>query len=248
MERRSSFSYTCNQCGLCCRDKVITLSPYDVIRIARATGISTGEAVHKYTVRRGSILKFRNDGSCVALDEAACAIHQGRPLPCRLYPLGMECKPDGESFIRLEPAPGSLGINGDTSTIADFLEAQGVREYLDANEVYRELLPLMRERIDTLVDFESVEPREFWRVAIREALAEANYDLNPLIDALFNPDSFGCARASITATIAAHTDVLEAMIRAEERPEILAAAAAMLAVSLGYPPRATRVESVWRVL
>ena len=237
MERDASFSYVCNQCGLCCRDKVITLSPYDVIRIAHAAGISTSEAVRKYTLRRGSILRFRDDGSCGALDGVACTIHSGRPLACRLYPLGLQRTADGaESFIRLEPASGSLGVYGANDTIADFLETQGVREYLDANEAYRELIPLMRERIAALVDFETVEPREFERVAIREALAEANYDPNPLIDALFDPDTHGCARASVDATIAAHLEVLEAIIRAEERPAILAAASALLAVSLGYSP------------
>jgi Fe-S-cluster containining protein len=231
----SSFSYACNQCGLCCRDKVITLSPYDLMRIARAAGISTNEAVRKYTLRRGSILRFGEEGSCVALDGTACAIHQGRPLACRLYPLGLERRPDGgESFIRLEPASGSLGIYGVNGTIADFLETQGVQEYLDANEAYRKLIPLMRERIAALVDFETVEPREFERVAIREALAEANYGPNPLIDALFDPESCGCGRASLDTTVAAHLEVLEAIIRTEERPAILAAAAALLAISLGY--------------
>src|SRR5712692_2688516 len=130
MERESSFFSICYQCGLCCREKVITLSPCDVIRIARAGGIPTGEAVRKYTLRRGSILKFRNDGKCGALDGTACTIHPGRPLACRLYPLGLERDPDGaERFIHLEPATGSLGVYGANGRIADFLEAQGVREY-----------------------------------------------------------------------------------------------------------------------
>src|SRR4029077_16862345 len=120
------------------RDKVITLSPYDLMRIARAAGISTNEALRKYTLRRGSLLKFKDEGSCVALEGTTCTIHQGRPLACRLYPLGLQRTPHGvESFIRLEPASGSLGIYGVNGTIADFLETQGVREYLDANQAYR---------------------------------------------------------------------------------------------------------------
>ena len=62
MEAGSAFSYACNQCGRCCRDKVITLSPCDVIRIARAAGITTGEAIARYTIRRGSLLRFEPDG------------------------------------------------------------------------------------------------------------------------------------------------------------------------------------------
>ena len=66
-----------------------------------------------------------------------------------------------------------------------------------------------RERVTAIVDFERVEPREFWRRAAREALAETNYDPNPLIDALFDPDSLGCGRASAEETVAAHVSALD---------------------------------------
>src|SRR5713101_3524124 len=104
MDRRNSFSYLCKQCGRCCHDQVITLSPYDVIRLARAAGISTGEAVARYTIRRGSILKFDKNGGCAAVDGTTCTLHSGRPLACRLYPLGLEHDPRGaERYVRLEP-------------------------------------------------------------------------------------------------------------------------------------------------
>src|SRR5258708_30990540 len=79
MNRQSKFSYLCNQCGRCCHDKVITLSPYDVLRLARAAGISTGEAVAPYTIRRGSILKFKPQGGCAALARLAPVIPGGPP-------------------------------------------------------------------------------------------------------------------------------------------------------------------------
>ncbi|MGH7840796.1 MAG: YkgJ family cysteine cluster protein [Candidatus Binataceae bacterium] len=244
MIRSAAFSYICNQCGRCCRDQMITLSPYDVIRIAQAAEISTAEVVREYTIRRGSMLKFRTDGTCVALAGTRCSIHQGRPLACRLYPLGLERDTDGgESFTTLEPASGSLGAYGGDGTIADFVEGQGVTEYLAANEAYRRLLPLIRDRIAALVDFEVREPREFWRVATREALAETNFDPNPLINALFDADRLAGRRHSAVATVRAHSDALTELIRAETKPQILAAAGIMLAVSLGYPPGAWTVES-----
>jgi len=240
MERDGKFSYACNQCGRCCRDQVITLSPYDVMRIARAAGIRTTEAARKYTMRRGSLLKFTGERTCAALDGRRCTIHRGRPLACRLYPLGLQRDAQGgETFVRIEPAAGSLGIYGENGTIAEFLEAQGVGEYLGAIERYRRLLPLMRERIAALVDFDAVEPREFWRVAVREALAESGFDPNPLIDALFDADGL-CGLAddegAVRESVATHTRALEARIRSATEPRILAAAAVILAVSLGYTP------------
>jgi len=237
MERSSRFSYQCMACGRCCRDKVITLSPYDVIRIAEAAGVASSAAVERYTIRRGSILRFAEGGGCAALEGARCTVHRGRPLACRLYPLGLERGPGGaENFVRLEPAPGSPGVCGESGSVQRFLDAQQVGEYLAMNARYRPLVLLMRARIETLVDFETIEPREFWRRATREALAESNFDPNPLIDALFDPERLGSLRTTTVATVDAHLRALERQILAESDPNVIAAAAVMLAVSLGYSP------------
>jgi Fe-S-cluster containining protein len=214
------------------------MSPYDVLRLARAAHLLTREAIDRFTTRRGSILKFREDGACVALEGARCSVHRGRPLACRLYPLGLErADAGGEKFVTIEPAAGSLGVYGIDGTVNDFLQSQGVGAYLDANARYASLLPLFRERIDAVVDFERVEPREFWRRATREALAETNYDPNPLIDAIFDVDGAWSAGLEDTAILAAHIERLATMIRREANGAMLAAAAVMLAVSLGFSPR-----------
>jgi Fe-S-cluster containining protein len=234
VNRKSQFSYLCNACGLCCHDKVITLSPFDVLQLARAAGVSTREAIERFTIRRGSILKFTDGGACVALGGARCGVHRGRPLACRLYPLGIERIEEvgDEKFVTLEPAKGSLGVYGVDGTVNDFVESQGVGEYLEASARYRSLLAVFRGRIKATVDFDRVEPREFWRIAVREALAESNYDANPLIDAMFDVGGVGCAdNAEI---VEAHIERLTEMIRRESSADLLAAAAVMLAVSIGF--------------
>ncbi len=238
MNRATPFSYDCKACGKCCRDKVITLAPYDVLRIARAAGVSTREAIARFTLRRGSILRFEAGGACSMLDGVRCRIHEGRPLSCRLYPLGLERAPDGrgERFVRLEPAPGSLGVYGDDGTVGDFLEGQDVAEYLDANDRYRRLIPRIRARIAELVDFEKIEPREFWRVATREALAESGYDPNPLIDAMFDLDGLVGRRDDEETEMFVHLAALAVRISKINDAAVLAAASVMLAVSLGYSP------------
>jgi Fe-S-cluster containining protein len=237
VNRNSQFSYVCNACGLCCHNKVITLSPYDVMRLARAVAASTREAIERFTIRRGSILKFTDDGACVALQGARCGVHRERPLACRLYPLGLERieEFDRETFVTLEPAVGSLGEYRIDGEVNSFLDAQGVGDYLAANARYASLLAVFRERIAATVDFDRVEPREFWRRAIREALAESNYDPNPLIDAMFDASAIvGIDDAEI---VEVHVERLAQMIHHESNAETLAAAAVILAVSLGYSPR-----------
>jgi uncharacterized protein len=241
LKRADPFTYACHQCGRCCRDQVITLSPYDLLRIARAAGITTGAARRRYTSRRGSLLRFTDHGTCVALAGVHCTVHRGRPLACRLYPLGLLRDPlGGEIFLRLEPAPGSRGIYGEAGTVGAFLEAQGIGDYLSAIARYRRLLPIFRERIAALVDFEAVEPGEFWRCAVREALAETGFDPNPLIDALFDPDGLAPGDPDRTEgflpSVDRHVSALATRIRLETAPPILAAAAIILGVSLGYAP------------
>ncbi|MBF6571116.1 MAG: YkgJ family cysteine cluster protein [Candidatus Binataceae bacterium] len=236
MNWTGAFSYRCGQCGRCCHDQVITLSPVDLVAIARAAAITTGAARARFTIRRGSILKFNPDGGCAALDGARCTIHRGRPLACRLYPLGLERDGSDLRFVRLEPARDSAGVYGLNDTVGGFVAAQGVEERLALNDRYRPLIATLRDRAMSLLDFDAIEPREFWRAAVREALSEVTFDPNRLIDALFDADGAGCARASLEATVAAHVARLAAIARREVRPAVAAAAAVMLAVSLGYAP------------
>lgn len=238
LNRQSAFSYRCNACGRCCRHKVIALSPHDVIAMARAARISTAEAVRRFTIRRGSMLRFGGDGRCAALAGIRCAIHAGRPLACRLYPLGIERGKDSECIVQLEPAPGSAGVYGMDGTVDDFLAAQGVPGCLAMNDRYGALLAPFRRRIRELVDFERIEPREFWRVAAREAMAESGYDDNPIIDAMFDADRFLPDRSSIERTVAAHIEGLKLMTLRCIDATVVAAAAVMLAISLGFSPHA----------
>ena len=228
MNRQGPFSYLCNACGRCCRDKVITLSPYDGFMLARAAGISSTEVVARFTLRRGSILRFKADGACAALHGATCSVHRGRPLACRLYPLGIERDFAGqvERFVQLDPAPQSAGVYGVGGKVADFLESQGVPEYLAMNDRYRPLITMFRKRVNELVDFEKIEPREFWRRATREALAESGYDPNPIIDALFDPGD----------SVAGHIESLTKLAQETQAAGSLAEAAVFLAASLGYSP------------
>ena len=236
MDRQSAFSYRCGACGRCCHNQVITLSPVDLIAIARASGLRTDAARARYTLRRGSLLRFRDDGGCAALDGVRCAIHPGRPLACRLYPLGLERTPDGDRFVRIAPADGSAGAYGADGTVADYLGAQDADRQLELIASYLPLIHLIRARIGALVDFESVEPREFWRRATAEALRESNYDTNALIDLIFDADGSGASRDSLAATVATHVAALREAIAWAIDPAALAAAAILLAVSLGHSP------------
>jgi len=204
--------------------------------MARAAGVSTSAAVRRFTIRRGSILRFKDDGRCGALKGVRCSVHAGRPLACRLYPLGLERDGDTERFVTLEPAVGSLGVYGIDGTVDEFLATQEVGAHLAAMARYAMLIPVFRGRIAELVDFERFEPREFWRRARREAMAESNCDPNRLIEALFDADRFELNCIDVEAMVDSHVRGLVGLIEHCNDAPTIAAAAVMLATSLGYLP------------
>ena len=82
----------------CCQDITIVLSPYDVLRMKNALGISSDEFLDEYTliIRRENLLipmivikMNEDDKRCPFVTESGCKIYNDRPWPCRMYPLNM---------------------------------------------------------------------------------------------------------------------------------------------------------------
>lgn len=149
--REAPFSYACAGCGRCCFDKRIVVSPYELARIADALALSTTAVIERYTTDHGTVLRQRDDGGCSLLDGKACGVHPGRPLVCRLYPLGRVVDPDGaESFVMLRGHPESEGELGENGTIGEFLERQGTAPYVTATARYfalfERLVEVLRKR------------------------------------------------------------------------------------------------------
>ena len=140
LHRDSAFAYRCHGCGRCCYGKRIQLNPYEVLRLARNRGLSTGAFLKDYVTADGPYLRRRDDGGCVFLDGTACGVHADRPLVCRLYPLGRELSGDGtEYFGHLRPHPQSEGVYGADGRVRDHLAAQGADDFLAANDRYLDL-------------------------------------------------------------------------------------------------------------
>lgn len=149
--RARAFSYACHACGRCCHDKRITLSPYEIARIAEATGATTRAVLERHTDEGGTVLRFDAHG-CTFLHaraRASCAAHAGRPLACRLYPLGRIVDSTGqEVFVHVEPHPQSEGVHGEAGTIASWIEAQGAQPFIDAAEKYAVLARRLFDRLN----------------------------------------------------------------------------------------------------
>ena len=99
--------FRCHHCGHCCTDVVCLPTPWDVIRIVRASGLRPREFLEFLTpdevteVAKSDptwlecngtryIMALRRDekeGCCfLDLKKRRCSIYEARPILCRLYP------------------------------------------------------------------------------------------------------------------------------------------------------------------
>lgn len=137
--RDSAFSYQCRACNRCCRDKIIQVNPYELLRLSRGLDLPVAEVVERYT-DGGVRLRQREDGRCVFLGAAGCSVHADRPLVCRLYPLGRIVGPESEEFVDAAPHPETAGAWGVDGTIADYLDQQDAWPYMKLADAYFGLL------------------------------------------------------------------------------------------------------------
>ena len=139
--REGAFAYTCHGCGRCCHHKAISVGPYEAARLAGTLGLSTTETLARYVDPQTAALKTAESGACVFLDGGRCTVHEGRPLACRLYPLGWFGAGSGrEAFSELAPHPQTEGVYGEDGTVAAYLDAQGTAPYERAAWRYAEVL------------------------------------------------------------------------------------------------------------
>lgn len=140
LDRDSAFSYRCRGCGRCCVHKRIQVNPYEILRLARNRGLSTGKFCRRYLEQDGPWLRTTEEGACVFLRDGGCSVHPDRPLACRTYPLGRWRSADAEeTFRRLRSHPRSEGVFGRDGTVQRFLDEQGVAPYAEAADRYQAL-------------------------------------------------------------------------------------------------------------
>lgn len=157
----SKFKFRCHK-GIkcftkCCRNIVIMLTPYDIIRMKERLGISSEEFLEKYT-RMDTDEKTShplvtmkmaadNEKSCPFVTTEGCSIYTDRPANCRYYPIGQGtlCKdsdkgPANEEFYFFIREPHCLGYHEEAEwTIQSWRDDQGVSLYDDMNKEWKQI-------------------------------------------------------------------------------------------------------------
>ena len=145
------FKFACHKelsCyNTCCRDVNIFLTPYDVLRMRRGTGLSSGEFLQRYTVALLSeeglplvVLRMMEDAkkTCPFVAADGCSIYQDRPWSCRMYPVFPVSAEELEFLI--EEKATCLGFREDQqSTTREWKRDQNIDIYDEMNKSYKEI-------------------------------------------------------------------------------------------------------------
>lgn len=144
----------------CCSNIDIMLTPYDIVRLKKRMGLTSGEFLAKYTYididEKTShpfvFLKMNKDNerSCPFVTPEGCTIYSDRPANCRYYPVGqaslkkMDDKTNQtitEEFYFFIREPHCLGFKENKEwSIREWRDDQGVDIYDEMNRGWKEIL------------------------------------------------------------------------------------------------------------
>jgi hypothetical protein len=142
----------------CCRDLNQFLYPYDILRLKKRLGLSSGEFLERYTtqhigpesglpivaLKTADVERF----ACPFVTENGCRVYPDRPSSCRIYPLVRaisRCRETGkitERFMLLNE-PHCLGFNEPKEqTVRQWIKEQGIETDNPINDKLMEIISL----------------------------------------------------------------------------------------------------------
>lgn len=180
---------TCSRTGTCCHGKIVRINPWELAQFSRSMGMSSKEFHRRHLDALGMQIRF--DGkegwkglpACSLYDASrGCVAHEGRPLACRLYPLGRELQRGevrymhrGQEFPCLEGCAEVLQLP--LMTVREYLKGQCISQTVLAQDLYLEMLQdladgAMALLLETGVDREGIKrvlrKWEQWRTPLED--------------------------------------------------------------------------------
>jgi uncharacterized protein len=159
LEAGQVFSFLCHS-GIdcfthCCRQLELALTPYDVLRLKNAAGLSSSAFLEHYVIIEQDnndifprfYLTMVDDGmeSCVFVSKQGCTFYRDRPGACRAYPMGRAAVRTNqntiEDFFILIQEPHCHGFTEDMAqTPAKYCQEQGLLPYNRFNDAVATIL------------------------------------------------------------------------------------------------------------
>ena len=143
---------TCSRSGNCCHGNLVMLNPWELVCLAREKKVTPRVFRDLYCQFGGIRLRF--DGkvgwsgkqACSQyVSNFGCSVHVGRPLACRLFPLGRQIQRNevhymyqGDKFPCLDGCPEVSGLP--LLTVGDYLNEQRTEQFEKAHDEYLNLI------------------------------------------------------------------------------------------------------------
>lgn len=169
------FSFACHpqvKCFTeCCRLLELALTPYDVLRLRQATGLTSEELLAQYIITEQEpgeafprlYLSMVDDGraSCVFVGKDGCSVYAHRPGACRTYPLGRAvARTDSgvlEHFVIIQEKHCQGFLEAAQQTPRGYNHAQEVTLYNQFNDAVLEILQHQAIRNGFIPSYQNVE-------------------------------------------------------------------------------------------
>ncbi|MFT6500909.1 MAG: Fe-S-cluster containining protein [Crocinitomicaceae bacterium] len=143
---------TCSRAGTCCHGNLVLLNPWELFCLAKEKKTTTREFRDLYTEFGGIKLRFdgkagwKSKPACSQYVEGfGCSVHLGRPLACRLFPIGRQIHSSevqyiyqGAKFPCLDGCPEVVELPH--LSVGEYLNGQETEHYEKAQDAYLELM------------------------------------------------------------------------------------------------------------
>jgi Fe-S-cluster containining protein len=171
-----TFSFLCHP-GIpcfthCCRQLELALTPYDVLRLKNAAGLTSSDFLERYVIIEREeqdtfprlYLTMVDDGkaSCVFVSDHGCTVYADRPGACRAYPIGraaiLKDRNTPEEFYVLLEENHCQGFGQDRhQSPKQYCQDQGLSSYNRFNDAVAAILQHEKIRQGMILSEQQIE-------------------------------------------------------------------------------------------
>jgi uncharacterized protein len=143
---------TCSRTGTCCHGKLVLINPWELSCLAGEKNITPREFRDLYCESGGIRLRFNGKPGWKQLpacsqytENFGCSVYSGRPLSCRLFPLGRQIQNEavqyiyqGKEFPCLEGCPEVSKLP--YLSVKEYLDGQLTDRFETAQDAYLDMM------------------------------------------------------------------------------------------------------------
>ncbi len=139
----------------CCKNIDISLTPYDIIRLKKRLGMTSGEFLVKYTypyemekdgIAGVKLKPIENGTACQFMTDEGCSVYEDRPTSCRYYPVALLSLRRSDEFtdrtayalVKEEHCHGHFEDR--KLTVDEYRQEQGLEDYDELGRAWRQLI------------------------------------------------------------------------------------------------------------